>query len=109
MNTIQDGIIRARYRDGLERPSLIEPGRVYEYDIDVYATSYLVRVGHRLRVDVSSSNFDRYDRNTNTGHPLGMSAETVVAEQAIYHSPGHPSHVVLPVVHRTHVSRGSSQ
>jgi uncharacterized protein len=109
VNTIQDGIIRARYRDGLERPSLIEPGRVYEYEIDVYATSYLVRVGHRLRVDVSSSNFDRYDRNTNTGSPLGMSAETMVAEQAIHHSPGHPSHVVLPVVHRTHVSRGSSK
>jgi putative CocE/NonD family hydrolase len=98
VNTIQDGIVRARYRDGYEHPSLIEPGRVYEYGIDVYATSYLIPRGHRLRVDISSSNFDRYDRNTNTGAPLGTSAETVVAEQTIHHSPGHASHVVLPVL-----------
>jgi putative CocE/NonD family hydrolase len=67
VNTIQDGIVRARYRNGLDRPSLIEPGRVHEYVISLCATSYVLPSGHRLRVDVSSSNFDRYDRNPHGG------------------------------------------
>jgi putative CocE/NonD family hydrolase len=100
VNTIQDGIERARYRNGLDRPSLIEPGRVHEYVISLCATSYVLPSGHRLRVDVSSSNFDRYDRNPNTGEPFGTAAVTVVAEQRIHHDAAHPSHVVLPVLRR---------
>jgi putative CocE/NonD family hydrolase len=102
VNTIQDGIVRARYRDGLDHPSLLEPGRVYRYVISLCATSYVVRRGHRLRVDVSSSNFDRYDRNPNTGERFGSSTRMLVAEQAIHHAPGRASHVVLPVITRDH-------
>jgi uncharacterized protein len=100
VNTIQDGIIRARYRHGPGHPSPIEPGRVYHYRIDLYATSYLIPRGHRLRVDVASSNFDRYDRNLNTGGPFGVTARTAVAEQAIHHTPGNASHIVLPLAKR---------
>jgi uncharacterized protein len=100
VNTIQDGIVRARYRDGLDRPSLIEPGQVYGYRIDLFATCYAVRAGHRLRVDVSSSNFDRYDRNLNGPEPFGTSSRTVVAEQAIHHSPEQPSCVILTLLAR---------
>jgi putative CocE/NonD family hydrolase len=98
VNPIQDGIVRARYRDGMDAPAPIEPGRVYAYEIDLFATSYLVAAGHRIRVDVSSSCFDRYDRNPNTGLPLGRSATTVVADQAIHHGPGTPSCIRLPIV-----------
>lgn len=100
VNTIQDGIVRARYRDGLDRPSPVEAGQVYEYRIDLYATGYLVPKGHRLRVDVSSSNFDRYDRNLNTGAPFGRPPRLVIAEQAIHHGPARLSQVVLPIVAR---------
>jgi len=97
VNTIADGILRARYRRGLDRPTLLEPGVAEDLDVDLHATSYVVRRGHRLRVDVSSSCFDRYDRNPNTGEPFGASARTVVAEQRVHHEPGRASYVVLPV------------
>ena len=100
VNPIQDGFVRARYRNGMDDPSPIEPGRVHAYEIDLFATSYVVAAGHRVRVDISSSCFDRYDRNPNTGLPLGQSATTVVAEQAIHHSPATASCVRLPIVRR---------
>ena len=95
---VQEGIIRASFRDGVDLRSPIEPGKVYEYVLDLWATSYVVRAGHRIRVEVSSSNFDRYDRNPNTGNDFGLSAETVPATQAIYHSAKYPSRITLPVV-----------
>lgn len=98
VNTIQDGIVRARYREGLDRPSAIEPGCVYEFSIDLFATCYRVARWHRLRVDVSSSNFDRYDRNLNTAEPFGTSSRMQVADQAVHHAPAQASCVVLPVV-----------
>ncbi len=101
VNTIQDGIVRARYRAGLNSPAPIESGQIEEYRIDLFATSYVVRRGHRLRVDVSSSDFDRYDRNPNTGDPWGSSDRMLIAKQQIHHSPGRESRVVLPVVHDT--------
>jgi hypothetical protein len=97
-NQIQDGIIRAAYRDGGRRAPPLVPDRVYEYRIDMFATSYLVKAGHRIRVDVSSSCFDRYDRNTNSGERFGHAVEIRVAEQSIEHSKDHPSHILLPVV-----------
>jgi hypothetical protein len=97
-NQIQDGIVRARFRDGMGAASFVEPGAVVPYAIDLAATSYLIRRGHRLQVDVSSSCFDRYDRNPNTGGAYGHTAVEVVARQAIYHAPGRASHVLLPVV-----------
>lgn len=100
VNTIQDGIVRARYRDGLDSPSPIEPGRVYEYAISLCATSYVVARGHQLRVDVSSSNFDRFDRNPNTGEPFATATATVPADQCIHHDADRPSHVLLPIIAR---------
>lgn len=97
-NQIQDGIIRAAYREDEYHPSPITPGRVYEYVINMAATSYLVRAGHRIRVDVSSSCFNRYDRNTNTGERYGHAFRTEVAHQAIHHSMVYPSHILLPTV-----------
>ena len=97
---LTDGIIRARYRRPRQPASLVEPGQVNEYTIDLSATSNLFRKGHRIRLEISSSNFPRFDRNTNTGEPIGTDAEFVSAMQTVYHTPGSPSHVTLPVVPR---------
>jgi putative CocE/NonD family hydrolase len=97
MNVAQ-GIIRARYRDSFEQPSLLEPGRVYRFEIDCWSSSNSFRVGHRIRVEISSSNFPHFDRNPNTGHPFGMDAEYERATQTVYHDVAHPSHIVLPIV-----------
>ncbi len=100
---LTDGIIRARYRnfERGEAPSLIEPGRAYEYDIDLWATSNVFKAGHRIRVDITSSNFPRWDRNPNTGHAFGADSETAVAHQAILHDPEHASYITLPIVPRS--------
>ena len=97
---LTDGIIRARYRSFAhgEAPSLIEPGKAYEYEIDLWATSNLFKAGHRIRLDVTSSNFPRWDRNPNTGHDFGVDAELAVAQQTILHDHEHPSYVTLPIV-----------
>ena len=100
VQNIQDGIIRARYRTSESEPSLMEPGRVYEFVIDLWATSHLFKRGHRLRVDISSSNFPRFDRNPNTGAPLGRDDRMEVARQTVHHREAYPSHIVLPVIPR---------
>jgi putative CocE/NonD family hydrolase len=97
MNVAQ-GILRARYRDSFEAPTPIEPGRVYRYEIDCWSASNRFEPGHRIRVEISSSNFPQFDRNPNTGHPIGVDAELRPATQTIYHDAAHPSHIVLPVV-----------
>ncbi len=97
---LTDGIIRARYRTPRTAASLIEPGRVYEYTIDLWATSNLFKKGHRIRLEVSSSNFPRFDRNANTGEPIGSDAGFVSALQTVYHTREYPSHVTLPIVPR---------
>ena len=93
-----DGIIRARYRDSRSDPTPIEPGTTYEYTIDVGATGNVFRKGHRIRVEISSSNFPRFDRNPNTGHPIGQDAEMRTAHQTVHHSRACPSHILLPVI-----------
>ncbi len=97
---LTDGIIRARYRNFSkgEAPTLIEPGKPYEYEIDLWATSNVFKAGHRIRVDITSSNFPRWDRNLNTGAPLGTDDTPVVARQTILHDREHPSYIVLPIV-----------
>jgi putative CocE/NonD family hydrolase len=98
---IQDGILRARYRDGIGRPgTLLEPHRVYEYTVDMWATSNVFLPGHRIRVEVSSSNFPRFDRNLNTGEEPGTGIRMVTAGQTIHHSTRYPSHVRLPIIPR---------
>jgi len=93
-----DGIIRARFRESLEKPNLLEPGRTYEFDIDLVATSNLFRKGHKIRVEVSSSNFPRFDRNTNTGHWENSWKAAKRAQQTVHHQASRPSHVILPIV-----------
>ena len=97
---LTDGIIRARYRhfERGETPSLIEPGKAYEYEIDLWATSNVFKAGHRIRLEVTSSNFPRWDRNPNTGHDFGTDTEMVVAHQTILHDAEHASYIVLPIV-----------
>ena len=99
-HNLQDGIIRARYRTSPSEESPISPGQVYEYTIDLWATSHVVRAGHRLRVEVSSSNFPRFDRNPNTGGPIGQDTRLEIAQQVVHHSAAHPSHIVLPIILR---------
>jgi hypothetical protein len=100
---LTDGIIRARYRDAAQgdTPSLIVPGRPYGYENDLWATSNLFKTGHRIGLQVTSSNFPRWDRNPNTGHPIGVDTDLAVAHQQILHDREHPSHVVLPLVEST--------
>ena len=97
---LTDGIIRARYRNFTrgEAPTLLEPGKVYEYEIDLWATSNVFKAGHCIRLDITSSNFPRWDRNPNTGHAFGVDSELVAAHQTILHDREHPSYVVLPIV-----------
>jgi putative CocE/NonD family hydrolase len=95
---LTDGIIRARYRESLASPSLLQPGEIYEYTIDLWATSNVFKAGHRIRVDVSSSNFPRFDRNPNTGKALGEDAEMESALQRVYHDADRPSRITLPVI-----------
>ena len=95
---ITDGIIRARYRNGFERQDLMRPEETYEFTIELYPTSNLFARGHRIRVDISSSNFPRLDVNPNSGEPLGVSRMTIVAENTVFHDSLRPSHIVLPVI-----------
>jgi hypothetical protein len=95
---LAEGIVRARYHESVSRARLIEPGKVYEYSIDLGATSNVFKTGHRIRVEISSSNFPKYDRNLNTGHPIGQDAEIKIAVQTVYHSRGYPSRILLPVI-----------
>ena len=94
---ITDSIIRGRYRNSWEEPELMEPGKPYEFIFHLYPTSNIFRVGHRIRLDISSSNWPRFDVNPNTGGPLGLERRYKVAEQTIYHEPTRASHIILPV------------
>ena len=93
-----DGIIRARYRGSFTNPTLLDLNEIYEYTINVGATANVFQTGHRIRLEISSSNFPRFDRNPNTGHAFGRDAELRTAHQTVRHSPHHQSRVVLPVV-----------
>ena len=95
---LQEGILRARWREGLDRKVFMRQGEVYELRVDMEATHNYFAPGHRIRLDISSSSFPRWDRNLNTGGSNFDESEPVVAVNSIHHSPAHPSHVVLPVV-----------
>ena len=84
---LNNGIRRASFRESLEKPEPIEPGKVYAYEIAIWPTSNLFKAGHRIRLEISSSNFPHYDRNPNTGRRFGLDSELAVAEQIIYHDP----------------------
>jgi len=95
---LTDGILRARYRNSHAAPELLKPGEVYKIRIDMWNTSNVFLAGHKLRVDISSSNFPRFDRNLNTGENAGRSSSMVKAENTVYHDAQHPSALILPVV-----------
>lgn len=95
---ITDAIIRARYRDDRLTQELIEPGKVYEFVIRPFATANVFKKGHRIRVDLSSSNFPRFDVNPNTGEPLGQNRRWKSADNTIYHSEQYASRLILPIV-----------
>jgi predicted acyl esterase len=92
---LQNGVLRTRHRNVHGEPELLEPGRVHRLEIDMWATANRFTAGHRLRVDISSADFPRYDRNTNLG---GEDGAPVRAEQTIHHDAERPSHLLLPVV-----------
>jgi len=93
-----EGIVRTRYRDTARRSTLMEPGSPYQFTIDLIATSNLFQRGHRIRLEVSSSNFPRFDRNLNTGGPVAASTEPRIARQTVFHDSELPSHLLLPIV-----------
>jgi len=95
---LTEGIVRARYRDSQERPTLMNPDQVYKFALDMWATSNVFRKGHRLRLEITSSNFPRFDRNMNNGQdPLSVQ-KPISATNTIYHDAEHPSVLVLPIV-----------
>jgi putative CocE/NonD family hydrolase len=95
---LTDGILRARYHRSLEKPELLHPGEIYPLTIDTCVTSNVFLAGHRIRLEISSSNFPRFDRNPNTGR--AVADETVLnrAQQTIYHDRQYPAHILLPVI-----------
>ena len=95
---VGDSIVRARYRNGPGKQEFMKPGQPYEFTIEMYPTSLVFARGHRIRLDISSSNFPRFDVNPNTGEPLNDNRRWRIAENTIYVDSRHPSHIVLPVV-----------
>jgi putative CocE/NonD family hydrolase len=93
-----EGILRLRYRDSWEHPTLMTPGEVYALTIDMGITSHVFLAGHCIRLDVSSSSFPRFDRNLNTGEPIAQATRMQIAHQTMFHSGEYPSHVALPVL-----------
>ena len=95
---LTEGIVRARYRDSQAKPELLTPGQVYRFNIDLWATSNRFLAGHKLRLEISSSNFPRFDRNLNLGEPSGTAKNFITAKNSILHDAAHPSAVILPVL-----------
>jgi hypothetical protein len=100
---LTDGILRTRYRESMREPQPLKPGEIYELRIDLWATANVFRAGHRIRLDISSSNFPRFDRNTNTGQTIATDGpgDLVEAVNRVFHDRNRPSHVVLPIIDRT--------
>jgi len=102
---LSDGIVRARFRNGMQKQEAIAPGTAYEYQIDAWNTCQMLKPGHRFRVEISSSAFPKYSRNLNNGEALGKTAEMMVARQTIYHDAAHPSRITLPIIETTEKSK----
>lgn len=99
---LSDGILRARYRESLVAPVFMEPGHIYELRVSMRATANVFKAGHRIRLEVTSSNFPQFDRNSNTGGPIVTEEEKdlVSAINRVYHDRTHASHLLLPVIER---------
>jgi putative CocE/NonD family hydrolase len=97
---LTDGIVRARYRASRERATPLPPGQVTPFTIDCWATSHVFLPGHRIRLEISSSNFPRFDRNLNTGGDQASGTRWQTAQQTVFHDARYPSHVLLPIIPR---------
>jgi putative CocE/NonD family hydrolase len=95
---LTDGILRLRYRNSFSKAELMNPGETYKVVIDLWATSNVFLAGHRIRLEVSSSNFPRFDRNLNTGECAAQATHMVKAQNTVFHDAAHPSAVILPVI-----------
>jgi hypothetical protein len=95
---VTSGILRCRYRDSWENPSMMEPGKTYAITVEAFPTANRFEAGHRIRLDISSSNFPHFDVNPNTGEPEGLSRRTRIATNSVWMDADRPSHVILPVV-----------
>ena len=95
---VQEGILRASHRNKTESPSHINPNEIYQFNIDLWSTSYVIPAGHKLRLEISSSNFPRFARNLNNGKPFGMSSDIVIADQKVYFGEKYPSRLLLPII-----------
>jgi uncharacterized protein len=95
---LTSGILRLRYRKSQENPELAKPGKIYHITLDLLATSNVFLAGHKLRLEVSSSNFPRFDRNMNTGEEQAHATRTVKATNVVYHDKARPSALIVPVV-----------
>jgi hypothetical protein len=98
---VLDGVVSGRYRESTTQPKLMEPGKTYEFDIDLWSTSIIFNRGHRIRVAISSSNYPRFEANPNTGKPRAEGGKMRVARNTIYLDRTRPSHIVLPRVVQT--------
>jgi hypothetical protein len=99
---LTDGILRVRYRESLDAPKLMMPGEVYRMTIDAGVTSNVFRAGHRIRLEISSSNFPRFDRNPNTGMLPADATEMRKANQTVFHDHDRHSYLLLPVIPAVH-------
>ncbi|WP_378730350.1 CocE/NonD family hydrolase [Nocardia brasiliensis] len=95
---LNNGILRASFRESATHPTPIVPGQIYKYTIKIWPTSNMFKAGHKIRLEISSSDFPQYAPNPNTGAPFGTSDEIRTAQQTIYHDPAHPSSVILPII-----------
>jgi putative CocE/NonD family hydrolase len=95
---LTEGIVRARYRDSQAKPDNLTPGQIYKFNIDLWAISNVFLTGHKLRLEISSSNFPRFDRNLNLGEASGSAKNRVIAKNSILHNAAHPSALILPVL-----------
>jgi hypothetical protein len=94
---VADGILRAQWREGWAKSTPLDPGRQYEFQVDLGAMGHVFRPGHRIRVSITSSGFPHWDRNMNTGGASGTEATGIIARQTVFHDRRHPSYVLLPV------------
>ena len=99
---IAEGMLRGRFHKGLDKPELLIPGQAYEFEIDLVGTANVFLPGHRIRVDITSSNFPQFDRNPNTGDDLGSSPKVRTAAQTVFHGGSRTSHIILPLVPLPH-------
>jgi hypothetical protein len=95
---LTEGILRCRYRDSWERPSPMVPGEVYAITIELFPAGNLFNRGHRLRLDIASSNFPQFDINPNSGEPEGAMEHPRVARNRVFLDPTRPSHLILPII-----------